>query len=121
MTYAEYHLVFNLPAMLVLLWLARHRLERSHWKWIGVVGGIAFVFTTPWDNWAVYKGMWGFDWERVTPISVTLGGIVWRLPLEEYAFFLIETVNVALLVILFLPRPQKPAAVAAPAAQQSSE
>ena len=107
MTYAEYHLIFNLPVVVLLLVLNRGRLTRVHWKWIGVVAGIAFVFTTPWDNWAVYKGMWGFDWQRVTPVEIPFAGVLWRLPLEEYAFFLIETLNVCLLVNLFLPDPRK--------------
>lgn len=111
MTYFEYHLVFNLPALLLLLWLNRGRMTPAHWKWIGVVGAIAFLFTTPWDNWAVHKGMWSFDWDRVTTISIPFAGVVWRLPAEEYAFFLLETLNVCLLVNLFLPRP-KPAPAA---------
>jgi putative membrane protein len=105
MTYFQYHLVFNLPVLLLLLWLNRGRIGVTHWKWIGVVGLIAFVFTTPWDNWAVHQGMWGFKWDEVVPISIPFRGVVYRLPLEEYAFFLLETINVCLLVNLFLPKP----------------
>jgi lycopene beta-cyclase len=109
MTYFGYHLVFNLPLLVLLLWLARGRLCREHWRWLGVVAAIAFVFTTPWDNWAVHQGMWSFDWDRVTPVAIPFAGTVWRLPLEEYAFFILETINVCLLVVLFLPRA-RPAA-----------
>ena len=66
------------------------------------------LVTTPWDNWAVYRGIWGFDWSRVTPVAATIGGIRWRLPAEEYAFFIIETVMISLITILFLPRPRQP-------------
>lgn len=112
MTYGGYHLVFNLPVLILLLWFNRGRMTRTHWKWIGVVCLIAFLFTTPWDNWAVHKGMWSFDWERTTPIEVQAFGTLWRLPLEEYLFFLLETINVCLLVNLFLPRPQAEAEAA---------
>ena len=105
MTYLQFHLAFNLPALAVLLWLTRRRLRRAHWKWIAALCGIVLVSTTPWDNWAVHCGIWNFDWARVTPVVVTLGGVTWRLPLEEYGFFLIETVLVALLTVLCLPMP----------------
>ncbi len=103
MTYLRFHLLFNLPALFVLLWLTRRRLGPAHWRCIAVLGGIVLAATTPWDNWAVYCHIWDFDWRRVHAVTVPLGGVTWRLPLEEYAFFLIETVFVALLTILFLP------------------
>lgn len=104
MTYLQFHLAFNLPALLLLLWLTRRRLEAAHWKWIAIICVIVFLATTPWDNWAVHRGIWGFDWDRTTPVSFPAFGIVWRLPAEEYAFFLIETVVISLLTILTLPR-----------------
>jgi lycopene cyclase domain-containing protein len=104
MTYLQFHLIFNLPALLGLLWVTRRRLRAAHGKWIAVICGIVLAVTTPWDNWAVYRGIWDFDWARVTPVEATLGGVRWRLPAEEYAFFLIETVIVSLMTILFLPR-----------------
>ena len=105
MTYSQFHLVFNLPALVVLLWLTRRRLRATHWKWIAVLCAIVFVATTPWDNWAVHRRIWDFDWRRVTPVAVPLGGVTWRLPLEEYGFFLMETVLVALFTLFFLPKP----------------
>ena len=107
MTYLQFHLFFNLPALLLLLWLTRRRLRAAHWKCLAALCGIVFAATTPWDNWAVHRGIWDFDWRRVTPVAVRLGGVTWRLPLEEYAFFLIETVLVALFALLFLPMPPR--------------
>ena len=109
MTYLRFHLLFNLPALGLLLWLARRKLVAAHWKWIAAVCGIVLVATTPWDNWAVYQHIWDFDWQRVISVTVPLGGVSWRLPAEEYAFFLIETVFVSLLTILFLPAKGAPA------------
>ena len=103
MTYLRFHLLFNLPALLLLLWLTRRRARAVHWKWIGAVGAIVFAAVTPWDNWAVHKKIWDFDWARVTPVEIPLGGVLWRLPAEEYAFFLLMTVMVSLVTILFLP------------------
>ena len=103
MTYLRFHLLFNLPALVLLFWLARRKLVAAHWRGIAAICGIVFVVTTPWDNWAVYQRIWGFDWPRVTPVTIPFRGVVWKLPAEEYAFFLIETIFVSLLTILCLP------------------
>jgi lycopene cyclase domain-containing protein len=47
------------------------------------------VFTTPWDNLAVKWGIWGFPRGKY---SLRLG----YLPVEEYAFFLLQSANVML-------------------------
>ena len=104
MTYLRFHVFFNLPALSLLLWVVRGRLRRAHWKCIVVLCAIVFLATTPWDNWAVHRGFWDFDWRRVTPLAFRFRGVEWRLPAEEYAFFVIETVMVSLFSLLFLPR-----------------
>ena len=105
MTYLQFHLWFNLPVLCGLLYLTRRRLRSVYWKCIAILCVIVLAATTPWDNWAVYRGIWAFDEPRVNFLTVPLGGVRWRLPAEEYAFFLIETIQVALLTLLFLPKP----------------
>ena len=105
MTYLDFHLWFNLPALCLLLFFNRRRLQPAHWKALAVLSAIVMVATTPWDNWAVHRGIWAFDATRVHMVTVPLGGVNWRLPLEEYAFFLLETIEVTLLTLLFLPKP----------------
>lgn len=105
MTYLQFHLWFNLPVLCALLWLNRRRLRAVHWKCLTALCAIVLAATTPWDNWAVYRGIWSFDESRVHMLTVPFRGVNWRLPLEEYAFFLVETVQVALVTLLFLPRP----------------
>jgi len=107
MTYLQFHLYFNLPVLVLLLFLARHRLKWEACKWIFVVTAIVMVTTTPWDNWAVYREIWSFDWARTTPVEIPAFGVLWRLPAEEYAFFIIETWMVGLLTLLFLPLPER--------------
>lgn len=108
MTYLGFHLIFNLPVLCLLVWLTRSRLHAAHWKCLAGLCVVVFLTTTPWDNWAVHRGIWGFDERRVTSVAIRWRGENWRLPAEEYAFFLIETVQVSLLAFLFLPKP-KPA------------
>lgn len=96
MTYLEFHLLFNVPLLALLLWAGRRRMTRTHWKWLAVVIAIAITFTFPWDNWAVGRGIWSFPDDRVT---LRVG----HLPIEEILFFAFESMAVCLLALWFLP------------------
>ena len=51
---------------------------------------IAVIYTTPWDNYLVATGVWYYNPELVT-------GIVFGyVPLEEYTFFVLETLMIGL-------------------------
>jgi lycopene cyclase domain-containing protein len=56
---------------------------------------IAFIYTTPWDNYLVYRGVWGYGDERVL-------GTIGYVPLEEYAFFLLQPVLTGLVLYRLL-------------------
>lgn len=114
MTYWGYHLIFTLPLIAVLLWVLRKRLRRAHIVCWAIVCAIAFIFTTPWDNYAVYLGIWGFG------ENVSLGypfaslarsaenpeGLTWLgfIPFEEYSFFILESTLVCLVLVWLLRR-----------------
>lgn len=56
--------------------------------WIGILVHIllAVVYTTPWDNYLVATGVWYYNPDLVT-------GIVFGyVPIEEYTFFILETI-----------------------------
>ena len=108
MTYWQYHLVFTLPvlAVLLVLLLARKRIGRAHVVCWLVLCGIVFAFTTPWDNYAVYLGIWGFG-EGVSlgyPLADSANPWIGQIPFEEYAFFIIEATMVCLASLFFLPK-----------------
>lgn len=64
--------------------------ERFFWKMLVLLVGIAFVYTTPWDNYLVRNGVWYYD-------PALVSGIVWGwVPIEEYMFFILQTVLVGL-------------------------
>ncbi len=92
MTYLRFHLIFNLPLLIVLAavtgtvpWTAEE-FEAFGWVLLAVM-----IFTTPWDNLAAKWGIWGFPREK---FSLRIG----YLPVEEYAFFLLQSANVMLAV-----------------------
>ncbi len=102
MTYAQFHLTFTLP-WLALLGYAAWRASRLGRRLAGDMGRgdrfawwalaahvlIAFVYTTPWDNYLVYREVWGYPPGRVL---ATIGYV----PIEEYAFFVIQTLGTGL-------------------------
>jgi lycopene beta-cyclase len=86
MTYLQFHLVFILPPLLLLALGApriRPRVGRRGWLPLLAVALIAFVYTTPWDNYLVYRGIWWYGPDRVV-------GTVGYVPVEEYLFFLLQ-------------------------------
>ncbi len=97
MTYLDFHLYFSLPILLFAGFLSYKKLTRVHAFWIGVVCTIVLVFTTPWDNYAVYRRIWEFDNEKIW-FRIIL------LPIEEYGFFFLQTITVCLLSTFFLTR-----------------
>ncbi|MES2310054.1 MAG: lycopene cyclase domain-containing protein [Verrucomicrobiota bacterium] len=100
MSYFQFHLFFNLPPLLVLLFLQRHHLPTTpELLCLGVIFVAVGLFTSPWDNHAVKKGIWGFPRDQHS-FKIAF------LPIEEYLFFFIQTFLVILSVRLaFLELP----------------
>jgi lycopene cyclase domain-containing protein len=59
--------------------------SRAIWIAIGIHILLAVGYTTPWDNYLVATGVWFYNPELVT--GIVLGYV----PIEEYAFFVLET------------------------------
>jgi lycopene cyclase domain-containing protein len=92
MTYFRFHLNFNGPVLALLLLSSSARdWGDGRWCAAGILLLIVYAFTTPWDNYAVGRGIWGFPpgkyWRKL-----------WRLPVEEYLFFGLQSVQVMLLI-----------------------
>jgi lycopene cyclase domain-containing protein len=89
-TYLRFHKIFNLP-LLIALYFSTWRLPWTQGEELAIVLVLLAVvaFTTPWDNLAAKRGIWGFPREKY---SVRVG----YLPIEEYAFFVLQSLNVML-------------------------
>ncbi len=71
---------------------------------------VAVAYTTPWDNYLVATGVWYYD-----PAKIARDWVLGYVPLEEYAFFVLQTVAVGLWLLGWLKRlPASPAAAASP-------
>lgn len=59
---------------------------RSVWIAIAVHILLAVVYTTPWDNYLVATGVWFYNPDLVT------GRLIGYVPIEEYTFFVLESI-----------------------------
>jgi lycopene beta-cyclase len=112
MTYFDFLLRFlGIPILVFLTltyWDNRRNKQINGFRdgravWIGIAVHIllAIVYTTPWDNYLVATGVWYYNPDLVT--GIVLGYV----PIEEYTFFVLETI-VAGLWWWFLARHLSP-------------
>ncbi|MBN2119271.1 MAG: lycopene cyclase domain-containing protein [Anaerolineales bacterium] len=59
---------------------------RAVWAAIGIHILLAVAYTTPWDNYLVATGVWYYNPDLVT------GLVIGYVPIEEYTFFVLETI-----------------------------
>lgn len=101
MSYATFHLVFLLPPIILMaLTLPKTLSELGGWraKWaLPLVATIAFTYTTPWDNYLVAQEVWWYGPDRVL---ATIGYV----PIEEYAFFVLQPILTGLFLFHYLAR-----------------
>jgi lycopene cyclase domain-containing protein len=98
-------LVIPLILMAGLTWRDLHRgvnrpLALRNWPaWVVLLVhvAVALLYTTPWDNYLVATRVWWYDPTLVT--GITLGWV----PLEEYTFFVLQTLMTGLW-LLYLAR-----------------
>jgi len=91
LTYLQFHLVFSLP-VLALLWYVAPRYEAARRRravgGIAILVAIAYAYTTPWISYMIRRGAWGYADGAVVARALSI-------PLGEYLFFAIQTVVVA--------------------------
>jgi lycopene cyclase domain-containing protein len=96
MTYFAFLLQFILVPILIFLvlyyWDCQNNTQihgfrngRAVWVGIGVHVFMAVIYTTPWDNYLVATNVWYYNPSLVT------GLVLGYVPIEEYTFFVLET------------------------------
>jgi lycopene cyclase domain-containing protein len=97
MTYFGFLLRFLLIPILIFLAIALwdnrqgrqingFRNGKAVWIAIAVHVFLAVAYTTPWDNYLVATGVWYYNPNLVTGI------VIGYVPIEEYTFFIVETI-----------------------------
>jgi lycopene cyclase domain-containing protein len=116
MTYFSVLFRFIGPPLLVLTIVTLSDLGRARryptgfrtWSPWGVLlahVAIALIYTTPWDNYLVATRVWWYEPTLVT--GVTLGWV----PIEEYTFFVVQTLLTGLWLLALLRRSSPPSAL----------
>jgi lycopene cyclase domain-containing protein len=77
-------------------WMPRSFGMYKPWKIILLLCVVAFIYTTPWDNYLVATGVWYYDLQLVT--GIVLGYV----PIEEYTFFVLLPVFTGLFTLLLM-------------------
>ncbi len=72
--------------------------------WLVLAGHVlvALIYTTPWDNYLVATGVWWYNPDLVT--GITLGWV----PIEEYTFFVLQTLVTGLWLLWWAKRLPDP-------------
>ena len=92
LTYLQFHLVFTLPVLAALWYLApgygRIRRRRAT-AGLVILVAVAFAYTTPWGSHMIREGVWWYGEDAVLVRALDI-------PLGEYMFFAIQTLLVGL-------------------------
>ena len=96
MNYAEFLGWFIvLPLALITLKSLKEFKNNRHYL-LGIVLFclIALIYTSPWDNYLVYKGVWTYS-------NNVVWGKIGYVPIEEYAFMVLQTILAGLSLLIF--------------------
>jgi len=74
------------------------------WAILAAHVGVALLYTTPWDNYLVATRVWWYDPSLVT--GITLGWV----PIEEYTFFVVQTLLTGLWLLTWMRHAAPPGA-----------
>jgi lycopene cyclase domain-containing protein len=96
MTYFGFLAIFLFVPIIIFLLIARNDSRKGRlnsgfkngsavWMAIALHMVVAVIYTTPWDNYLVATGVWYYNPELVT------GMLIGYVPIEEYTFFVVET------------------------------
>lgn len=100
MTYLQFLLLFlGFPLMIVFLGYKKSDLPYKKEFRLGIMLLIflAVTYTTPWDNYLVKTGVWIYGKDRIL-------GTIGYVPIEEYCFFVLQTILSGLFCFLLQKR-----------------
>ncbi|MCJ1313539.1 hypothetical protein MMC25_007218 [Agyrium rufum] len=92
--YALVHIQYTIPPAIALTALYCPFFTSLDLYKVSFLVLIAVVATTPWDSYLIHNNIWTY------PDSAVIGLTIFRIPLEEFFFFVIQTYNTTLLYLL---------------------
>jgi lycopene cyclase domain-containing protein len=98
MTYGQFLLIFLLAPLALVIMIGHSRLHRGLFALLGIVSVVAIIYTGPWDSAIIANGVWSYGPHQVEGI------LFGHVPLEEYVFYVLQTLLVGSIAALFLAR-----------------
>jgi len=107
--YLVFHAVAILPVIAGLALAARYRLgsRRDVLTATGLLAALALIYTTPWDNYLILRGVW---WYGEGAVLLRF----WAAPLGEYLFFVLQPLLVGLWLARFRLDTDRPLSMPLP-------
>lgn len=96
MTYLWFLIIFQIAPILCLLAAVRRELRPRRGVAVAVLSALALAYTAPWDNFIIMQGVWTYRPARV------LGATIGVVPIEEYAFYVLQVAFASLLCLVVL-------------------
>jgi lycopene cyclase domain-containing protein len=97
-TYSQFLLIFLVCPLAVVVVTGRSWLHSGHFVLLGIISVIAVIYTGPWDSAIIANGVWSYGTHQVAGI------LVGHVPLEEYGFYVLQTLLVGSIAAIFLAR-----------------
>ncbi len=103
MSYLNFLLIFLIPLLTLnafLFYKYDGREKKYTLLGITLLAVLAFLYTTPWDNYLVANGVWWYGENRIL-------GTIGYVPIEEYLFFILQTFMTGFFTYLIWNKEQK--------------
>lgn len=98
MSYGQFLLVFLVAPLVILSIAARRQLSLRLLLTLLGISIVAVGYTGPWDNAIIVNGVWSYGPHKV------LGFLIGHVPLEEYAFYILQVCLTGMLATFLLTR-----------------
>lgn len=89
LSFLVYFLLFPISILSIWMFFSKYGPKRPFIGAITLLCGLAFFYTTPWDNYLVATEVWWYGSDRII-------GTIGYVPIEEYCFFFLQTIMTGL-------------------------
>ncbi len=101
MTYLEFLFIFLGGPIALSLVVWRRTAQYVPWIVLAALALMALLYTGPWDNAIIAAGVWTYPTRRV------LGPAIGLVPIEEYAFYVLQVLLTGVVTTVLLTRWQQ--------------
>ncbi|MGH2441578.1 MAG: lycopene cyclase domain-containing protein, partial [Chloroflexota bacterium] len=97
-TYGVFLLAFLCLPLVCLAAVCRRIVHKRLVVTLLLLSAVALLYTGPWDSAIIQNGVWSYGEHRVQ------GTLIGRVPIEEYAFYILQVCLTGVLTAAFLMR-----------------